>query len=351
LEVEVLGYLIGGDQEIYRPYRDEIEVKAMKTTLRPGDLFPKIRRLSARASGDIIYAFKPLMTSLAPAYYAARVISSRPLLLDVEDEEVYDNQLNRPIDIWKQVVRGWNLATSWKYTRLLQVLRYDVDATTVASETLKKRYGGHLLRHGPDEEEFDPGLEFGSTAQLRHEWGLPIAKKLALFIGTPRSHKGLDTIAEAFSRSKLKEWEFVLVGPHENQFAQPLKNKIPDRSHFLGPQAYEDTPELLALADAITIPSKDTRFAHAQVPAKLLDAMAMARPIVASRVGDLPDILGWGERGWLIDPGSPSSLSKALCEIEEKPEVAQRKSCKARKWYERNASTSAIKKKINNIIK
>jgi len=334
--------MTGEDHDIYEPYRGEVEVKSVRTTLRPFDLFPKIRELGKAAEGDVIYAFKPLVTSFAPAYYAARIADHRPLLLDVEDEEVYGDQICGAYDAWRKLGRGWNLGISWKYTRLLQLLRRSVDAVTAVSTVLQRRYGGTLLRHGPDEDRFDPNRNFGSKSQLRKKWGLPEKKKLTVFIGAPCSHKELDTLADALSRPSLEEWAFVLVGPHENEFVTPLKEKVPERSYFLGPQKYDHAPEFLHLADAVPIPQKRTSFAEAQVPAKLLDAMAMARPIVASPIGDLPDILGHGERGWLVKPGDSRSLARALSEIAERPEAARKRAQGARSWYEQNASTTAI---------
>jgi glycosyltransferase involved in cell wall biosynthesis len=348
--VEVLGFFIGDDEQVYTPYRDEIEVKALHTNLRSPGFFPKIRTLGQAAEGDVIYAFKPLMTSFAPAYFAARIQKERPLILDIEDEEVYNDQILGIRDVWTKVIRGWNLGISWKYTRLLQFLRCDIDAVTVVSTVLQKRHGGTLLRHGPDETRFNPNLDFGSKRELRKKWDTPEEKKLAVFIGTPRSHKGLDTLAAALSRPETEEWAFVHVGPHDNEFTAPLKKKLGDRSYFLGPKEYQHTPEILYLADAVPIPSKDVPFARAQIPAKLLDAMAMARPIVASEIGDLPEILGDGERGWLIDPDSPVELARALQAVAANPDEAEQRGEAARKWYEQNASTTAIAKKLRSIL-
>jgi len=346
--VEVLGFIFG-KRDVYAPYRQEIDAKIIHTTKKPVEFFRKAQRLARQAEGDIIYAFKPLMTTLAPALFAARIVKSRPLLLDVEDEEVYLNTVTSFQDVWMKILRGWRLATSWKYTRLLQLFRGSVDATTVVSTTLKERYGGTILRHGPDEHQFYPD-RFGQPHQLREKWGLPTDRKLAFFIGTPKSHKGLPMLAEAVALPKCRNWDLVLVGPTDNPFAQAAKNRLEDRVHSLGMQSYHLAPELLSMADAIPIPQLPTSFAEAQVPAKLLDAMAMARPIVASSTGDLPDILGYGKRGWLTPPGDHEALAERLETIEKNYQEAVERGRQARHWYERNASTQAIGCKLDRII-
>ncbi len=347
-KIEILGFTFGSS-EIYEPYRDEVDAKAIQTTRRPVEFCRNAWKLAHEAQGDLIYAFKPLVSTLAPALYAARIVHSRPLLLDVEDEEVYLDRVSDLQDVWIKILRGWRFVTSWKYKRLLQFFRGSVDAVTVVSTALQERYGGTILRHGPDEHQFNPE-RFFSPGQLRAEWKLPADRKLAFFIGTPKSHKGLPTLASAIASAKCRNWDLVLVGPEDNSFAQEAKEQLGERFHALGMQPYHTAPELLSMADAIPVPQLPTPFAQAQVPAKLLDAMAMSRPIIASSIGDLPDILGHGDRGWLVPPGDQRALAQGLKTVEENSQEAKKRAARAREWYEQNASTQAVGKKLERVI-
>jgi len=348
-KVEILGFTFGGS-EVYEPYQDEVEAKTIQTTKKPVEFFQKARRLAHLAEGNIIYAFKPLVPSLAPALYAARAIQSRPLLLDVEDEEVYLDQVSTLRDIWVKVLRGWRLVTSWKYTRLLQLFRDAVDAVTVVSTCLQERYGGTILRHGPDESQFDPS-RFKTPSRIRKKWGLPLDRKLAFFIGTPKAHKGLPTLASAIASPECENWDLVLVGPEHSSYAQDAQSQLGERFHSLGFQPYHISPELLSMADAVPVPQLPRPFAEAQVPAKLLDAMAMARPIVASSVGDLPTILGHGKRGWLVPPGNQKELARGLKAIEEQSKEAEQRARRAREWYKCNASTQAVGDLLDRVVR
>jgi len=349
-DVQLLGFLIGDDREIYAPYRKEINPVVIQTSRRTTELFPNIRRLAHAASGDMVYAFKPLVTTFAPAFYAARIVQNRPLLLDVEDEQVYLNQDWGPRTAWRKLCRNWVWGASWKYTRFLQLFRWSVDAVTVVGTELQKRYGGTIIRHGPKGGQFCPSRYSGKEDELRERWGLPQNRKLAVFIGTPRPHKGIKVLVSALLYEKCEDWDFVLVGPNDNEAASYARKKLPKRTHLLGPRPYKQAPEFLSIADAIPIPQKEAPLAEAQVPAKLLDAMAMARPVVASRIGDLPEILGDEERGWLVDPDSPAALANALQKVEDNPDEAKRRGENARKWYEENASTTAIKGQLRKIL-
>jgi len=78
----------------------------------------------------------------------------------------------------------------------------------------------------------------------------------------------------------------------------------------VGPQPHALMPELLALSDMVVLPQRRTPIASAQVPAKVFEAMAMAKPIVATRMSDLPEILD--NCGLLVEPGDIAQLAAAI---------------------------------------
>ena len=348
-DVEVLGFLMDGT-EVHRPYQDLCTFKTLRASAEATDLFPKIPQLASMATGDIIYAFKPLMPSFAPALYAAWICKRRPLFLDIEDDDwqaAGDNWLEF---IWKDLLKGWRLGTSWKYTAMLQAFTTWVNGKTVISRKLQRRYGGTILRNGPNEDLFDPSRFEGKTSALRKKWNLPESKNLALFAGMPGKHKGRDVLCSALSKPECKEWDLVIAGPAEDVIIRDIKNKLKERCHVLGYQPYDDIPELLAVADAVPIPQKSVSYAESQVPTKLLDAMAMAKPVVASRVGDLPDILGDGSRGWVIEPESPEALAAALAKVISDPKGARQRGRAGRDWFLHNASSSAILSTLDDMF-
>jgi len=60
-------------------------------------------------------------------------------------------------------------------------------------------------------------------------------------------------------------------------------------------------------------------------PVALIEALAAARPVVATRVGGTPDLLGEGERGRLVPPGRPEELARAVLETLTGSEAARRR--------------------------
>jgi glycosyltransferase involved in cell wall biosynthesis len=84
---------------------------------------------------------------------------------------------------------------------------------------------------------------------------------------------------------------------------------------------YSLLPDLLAAADIVAIPQLDTEGARHQMPMKVYDAMAMAKPIVATTVSDLPVALDGCAR--LVPPGNVEKLTDAVGYLLEHPSEAR----------------------------
>jgi glycosyltransferase involved in cell wall biosynthesis len=87
---------------------------------------------------------------------------------------------------------------------------------------------------------------------------------------------------------------------------------VADRCHFLGVR--RDVPELLALADLLVLPSIAEQFGIC-----LLEAFAAGVPVVASRVGGIPEVARDGIDALLVPPGDPVALAAAICELRSQP--------------------------------
>ena len=100
----------------------------------------------------------------------------------------------------------------------------------------------------------------------------------------------------------------------------------------LPPVAVENMPAIVAAAHVVVVPQRDTPVARAQFPIKLTDGMAMAKPVLATRVGDIPEILD--ETGYLVDPGSPEQIADKIQWIFHHLEEASEKGKMSRaRWY------------------
>jgi glycosyltransferase involved in cell wall biosynthesis len=92
---------------------------------------------------------------------------------------------------------------------------------------------------------------------------------------------------------------------------------VAERVHVLGPR--KDVPALMHAVDVFVMPSIWEGFGLV-----LLEAMAAGRPIVASRVATIPEVVADGETGLLVPAGDPLALADALAQLAEDPDRAAR---------------------------
>ncbi len=339
-DVEMLGFL-HGDRDVYAPYRDLFEYRTLRVPIDTVRLLPALPRLAAMATGDVIYACKPLVPTLGAALVASNLGRRRPLLLDVEDDERVPMGVSFSDVLWRDVLKGWRHATAWKYTLAIHSLVPCAEAVTVSTSRLQARYGGTILRHGPDEKVFDPAVA-PSREDARRAFRLPPDVPLALFAGMPQPHKGFAVLRDALADPRCADWHLALAGPEGHPEFEACVARLGGRCHYLGVLPQERMPALLAAADVAPVPQLAVRFALSQLPAKALEAMAMACPPVASRVSDLPDMLGHGTRGWLVEPGDADGLAAALADAAARPDERARRGREARTWFLAHASRAAM---------
>ncbi|HEX9659366.1 MAG TPA: glycosyltransferase family 4 protein [Rhodothermales bacterium] len=182
-----------------------------------------------------------------------------------------------------------------------------------------------------------PGVTGRSTV-IRHGLETPSVPPAALPVDDPRilclgrlSHvKGFDvafrafaSIARRFPRSRL-----VIAGDGEQratleQLASELK--IRELVDFLGWIAPEDVPSVINTASLVVAPSRTEGFGLAA-----LEAALMARPVVASDVDGLPEVVRHEETGILVPPDDPVALAGALERLLLDPDGSRRMGSAAR---------------------
>jgi starch synthase len=167
--------------------------------------------------------------------------------------------------------------------------------------------------------EHHPGLDLD---RYRPAARSPRERQRVLFIGGRFGRKGGPELLAALSGKLGSDVELDLVT------RDPLPELPGVRLHTLGP----DDPQLLDLqqqADVLCLPS------HADAaPWALLEAMACGTPVLASRVGGIPDLLDGGRAGILVDGGHERQLGEALARLLEDVELRRELAGRARERCE-----------------
>jgi glycosyltransferase involved in cell wall biosynthesis len=114
-----------------------------------------------------------------------------------------------------------------------------------------------------------------------------------------------------------------MVGVEYNDiYVRLLKEQNYPFLHMVGMTSLLERPKWLALADAVVLPQPVSAVSAGQIPAKLFDAMAMAKPIIATDVSDTAQILEGC--GYVVEPGSVSQLADTIKYVLQNPvEAAQ----------------------------
>ncbi len=149
--------------------------------------------------------------------------------------------------------------------------------------------------------------------QLHEELGLSHEQKLILTVGRLEKIKGQQYIVKAMEllSQKVKNLHLILVGDGGNRPALETQVRLAglgESVHFM--DVRNDIPGLMAASDLLVIPSESEG-----LPFVLLEAMAAGLPVVATAVGQIPDILGNDKRGVLVPPKAPQALAAAMDKI------------------------------------
>jgi glycosyltransferase involved in cell wall biosynthesis len=188
---------------------------------------------------------------------------------------------------------------------------------------------GRIAQLCRDEEHRDPGsidtVWYGCEDQavdraeareaLRRELGLASDALLVGTIGRLIALKGQEFALRAFAgiapRVPRATWLFAGSGPERDALERLAKSSgLGERVRFLGHR--EDVPRIMAALDVLVHPTTAEGFGLV-----LLEGMVQATPIVATRVGSLPEIVIDGETGLLVPPRDPTALGAALLALLE----------------------------------
>jgi len=176
-----------------------------------------------------------------------------------------------------------------------------------------------LVPNGVDLKRFAPRPP---SAALRASLDVPRSAPVALSIGRHVPEKGYRHLVDAallVERARAGV-HWVLVGAGElspELEAQARRLGLAGLLHFAGWR--DDVADVLALADVFVLPSESEGFGRV-----LVEAMAMARPVVATVVGGIPDIVLAGQTGLLVPPADPVALAGAVQALLDDPPRAAR---------------------------
>lgn len=200
----------------------------------------------------------------------------------------------------------------------------------------------HLVMNGVDAALFRPR----DRLEARRALGLADDARVALFVGRLEPQKGIRELLDAFEgvRARVPGATLVLVGDGVSAAEVRVRGARWGKgaARVVGPRAPADVARWMAACDVLTLPS----WAEG-TPNVVLEALASGRPVVATRVGGIPDVLRDPRSGLVVPPRDAPALASALAwalarRWDEAGVVASGRACGIASWGESAARLADI---------
>jgi glycosyltransferase involved in cell wall biosynthesis len=224
------------------------------------------------------------------------------------------------------------------------------DRVVVNAESLRPRGRAgtrtEVIPSGVDTDHFRAAA--GERERAKRALGLSPDVAVVGTVGRLEIRKGTDTLLEAAARlgsHGVARWQLVLVGdgPMRGELeALAARLGIAERTLFVG--ARTDVREALAALDVFILPSRTEGMSNA-----LLEAMAMACPVVATAVGGTPEVVTEGASGLLVPPEQPDAMAAAVARALQSPELAATLGEGARRRAEERFGSRAMVRRLEEV--
>jgi len=194
-----------------------------------------------------------------------------------------------------------------------------------------------LIIYGVDPQALHPDPAAG--AALRQRLGLAADSFVLLGVGRMVPKKGFDSIIQAMpllsGAAAARRVDLVLVGDGDMRAAWEALARalgVEANVHFVGNVPYDQMGAYYNLADVFVMPSVTRPVDGLNVC--VLDAMACAKPIVATTVAGNPLVVTDGDNGFLVHERSPGSLAAAITRLIEEPTLRLAQGVRSRQRIE-----------------
>jgi glycosyltransferase involved in cell wall biosynthesis len=218
-----------------------------------------------------------------------------------------------------------------------------------------------LLGLAPDVEVIPYGVDVkifstnNDGSKIRYKVGINDSDKVVLFVGRLIKDMGLHTLLEAIpqvlqTNEKIK---FIIVGqkgellPIALQLAKKYKNNI-----FVMPDVpFKELPSYYAASTIVIAPTQGDRACGSLAS---IEAMATGKPVIASKVGGIPEIVIDEETGLLIPPDNSSALVEAILRLVKDDALMNKMGMMGRrrveKYFDERKSDQRIEEFLREVV-
>lgn len=343
LFVNHTGHLSGAERVLINTLQtlDQRRYEAVVTCPSYGGLIEEIDRLGVKwipmPMIEARFSWRPDRLMLSVSSIASAVRALRKTIVAVAPRLVHANSVRAGI-VATLAAAGTGTQVVWHVhdtlpqdlistaVRTLVLFSRQTCAIAVSNSTgrqFRGRFpiGGriHIIHNGIDLDKF--AGDRPSRRIFRERLGLSDDDFLVCAIGQICARKGLLELVDAVRRSaaRVPNLYLAIVGrvvfQHEAGYLDELLRTVRElglegRVHLYG--EVRDVPGVLHSSDLMVLNSRDEPFGLVVV-----EAMAAGTPVLATRVGGIPEIIQDTENGWLVEPGDSGELAARLVELSQ----------------------------------
>lgn len=269
---------------------------------------------------DVVVGTTPQMLCALGGYLVARV-KRRPFVLEVRDlwpKHIIDlGTITNPL-----IIRGLQRLEMFLYRRSRAVIavaeasRRHIEERGIPADKL------FTITNGIDENFFVPEEKNGLRAA--RGW---IEKFVVLYIGTHGLSQGLGTILDTaglLAGAPRFHFVFVGAGAEWESLREKAKRRGLSNTEFLPSQPKAAMPDFYAAADACLVPLKKRDVFRYNIPSKMFEIMACARPIILGAEGQARQLLDEAGAGIAVEPENPGAYRDAILRLAGDPGLCER---------------------------
>lgn len=235
---------------------------------------------------------------------------NKPLVVTAHGGEVYNLPHKNG---WHKALAKYALTEADQVITVSQFMAENVLSLGVPPDKI------HVIPNGYNEKLFRPC----SSTDARKQLGLPLDKKILLSVGGLVAVKGQTYLLDALKLVLKKHDNVILMiiglGPlKENLLKKTRELKLEKNVFFAGWKEHNEIPMWMNACDVFVLPSLIESFGVV-----VIESMACAKPVVATNVGGVPEIIRNDNVGILVEPANPKSLSDGILEALDKKWVPE----------------------------
>lgn len=310
-------------------------------TERPFDVakWRKVKQLMAAEGVDLVHAHGTRASS--NTLWAARRLRI-PLVYTIHGWSFHDDQ-----PFWVRQLRIWG--ERWITARSALNIAVSASSRQTGIEKIAG-FRAVVVNNGIDQRKFSPSRKL---ADIRGELDIPRDAVLLLFLARFTGHKQPLTLIRAFHEAigkmaevgKTAGLQLLMVGEgdeKEEGMRLAAELGLSEKVHFS--PFRQDVPDVLAAADIYVLPSL-----WEGLPIGLLEAMAMRKAVIGTKVDGTREVLCDGENGLVVEPGDVSALAAAIVRLAGDGELRESMGARAEETVRERFNATVMTKEIENI--